>query len=389
VAGQIAVTLVLLTGAGLLLRSLWNLQNQPLGIRAGGVLTAEIALGQTDYPEPARRLAFFEELESRLRRMPGVTEVAVSDSLPPLGNPRGPMLYNSIDVAGRPQGTDGTGGPVMYRQVTPGYFHAIGIPILQGQAFQEADRDTDRNAVILSDTLSRRMFPGESPLGKQIRPGRAGPWLTVIGVAQNVKNSGLAQKDDPEYYTVRKHRATVVGSGAAVMLRTAVNPSGLAGAVRAEVAAMDPALPVKLETMEQRVGRLAERPRFNALLLGIFAGMGVLLAAVGLYGVASGLVAQRVPEIGVRMALGATPGGIAVLVLRQSAQWTAAGTAVGLAGSFFAVRWLETMLFQVSARDPWMFSASAVLLFAIAIAAAWIPSRRAARVDPIEALRQE
>jgi hypothetical protein len=295
------------------------------------------------------------------------------------------MLYNVIDIQGRPRVADGTGGSVNYRQVTPGYFGALGVPILRGQA----DRDPNRNVVILSDTLARRMFPGETALGKQIRPGRVGPWLTVIGVAENVKNSGLAQKNDPEFYTVRKHRAEVIGRGAIAVIRTVVNPGGLPTAVRAEVAGLDHALPVKLETMDQRVGTLAERPRFNALLLGIFAGMGVLLAAVGLYGVASFLVAQRVQEIGVCMALGATPGAIAVLVLKQSAQWTAAGTVVGLAGSLFAVRWLAAMLFGVSARDPWMLAAPAVLLFGIALAAAWVPSRRAARVDPIEALRQE
>jgi hypothetical protein len=233
------------------------------------------------------------------------------------------------------------------------------------------------------------MFPGETALGKQIRPGRSGPWLTVIGVARNVKNNGLAQQDDPEFYTVRKHRAEAIGRGAIAVIRTAAEPGGLPGAVRAELAGLDPALPVKLETMAQRVGTLAERPRFNALLLAIFAGMGLLLAAIGLYGVASCLVAQRVQEIGLRMALGATPGAIARLVLRQSARWTATGTVAGLIGSLFAVRWLEAMLFQVPAHDPWMLCASAGLLFAIALAAAWVPSRRAARVDPIEALRQE
>ncbi len=389
VAAQVAVTLVLLTGAGLLLRSLWNLENQPLGIRPGGVLTATVTLGHVGYPEPVQRLAFFEELETRLRRIPGVAQVAFTDTLPPTGNLRGPMLYNAIDIEGRPRSEDGTGGSVMYRQVTPEYFNVLGVPLLRGRVFQEEDRDPGQNSVILSDTLARRMFPGESALGKRIRPGRGGPWLTVVGVAQNVKNSGLGQKDDPEFYTVRKHQAAAIGPGAIAVIRAAVDPGGLAGAVRTEVAGLDPALPVKLETMEQLVGSLAERPRFNALLLGIFAGMGVLLAAVGLYGAASFLVAQRVQEIGVRMALGATPSSIAGLVLRQSAGWTAIGTAAGLIASLFAVRWLEAMLFQVSARDPWMLSGAAGLLFAITVAAAWFPSRRAARIDPIIALRQE
>jgi ABC-type antimicrobial peptide transport system permease subunit len=168
-----------------------------------------------------------------------------------------------------------------------------------------------------------------------------------------------------------------------------LHPGALSHAVRAEIAVLDPTLPVKLSTMEQRLGVLAERPRFNAVVLVIFAGIGVLLAAIGLYGVASFLVTQRVREIGVRMALGATPWSIAVLVLRQSAGWTATGAIAGLGGSLLAVRWLESMLFQVSPRDPWILAAPAGLLFAVTLVAAWVPSRRAARVDPIEALRQE
>ncbi|HLK66688.1 MAG TPA: ABC transporter permease [Bryobacteraceae bacterium] len=389
VAAQMAGTLVLLAGAGLLLRSLWNLENQPLGIHTGGVLTAEITLGRTLYPDAPRRLAFFEELESRLRRIPGVGDVAFADTLPPTGTTHGSMLYNAIDVAGRPQATDGTGGPVVYRQVTPAYFRTLGIPMVRGRGFEEVDRDPGHDSVVLSEALARRMFPGEGAIGKQIRPGRVGPWLTVIGVAHDVKNGGLAQNDDPEYYTVRKHQAVVVGAGAIAVLRTHIVPGALGSAVRAEVSALDPTLPVKLETMEQRVGVLAERPRFNAMLLGIFAGMGLLLAAIGLYGVASFLVAQRVQEIGVRMALGATPRSIALLVLKQSAWWTALGTGAGLAGSLLTLRWLQTMLFQVPARDPWMLSASAALLFAVTLVAAWWPSRRAANVDPIVALRNE
>jgi ABC-type antimicrobial peptide transport system permease subunit len=168
-----------------------------------------------------------------------------------------------------------------------------------------------------------------------------------------------------------------------------MDPAALARWVRAEVAALDPTLPVNIETLDQHVGRLAQRPRFNAWLLSLFAAMGLLLAAIGLYGVISFLVAQRTQEIGVRMALGATPGAVARLVLGHAARWTFAGAALGVVGSLFAARLLDAMLFHVSARDRWILAAAVTVLWVIAMLAAWVPSRRAARVDPMQALRQE
>jgi putative ABC transport system permease protein len=389
VAVQICVSLVLLAGASLLLRSLWNLQHQPLGIRADHVLTAAVTLGRTSYPAPAQRLAFFEEMEQRLRRIPGIADLALAESLPPTGNSMGSMLYAAIDVRGRPQFTDGTGGPVEWRAVTPRYFSVLGIPMLQGRPFREEDRDPDRNVIILSDMLARRLFPGENPVGKQIRPGRRGEWFSVIGVAANVRNSGLVESNKPEYYVLRKHSPENMTTGATAIIRTAVPPQALAKPVLAEIAALDPTLPVNIDTMDQRVSKLAERPRFNALLLGIFASVGMLLAAIGLYGVISFLVAQRAQEIGVRMALGATPGAIARMVLGRAALWTTAGAALGAVGSLFAVRLLSHMLFHVSAKDPWTFAAAVAMLLAVAFAAAWIPSRRAAHLDPMRVLRRE
>jgi len=387
VAAQICASLVLLTGASLLLRSLWNLQNQPLGMRTGSVLTATVTLGQKSYAAPASQLAFFEELERRLQRIPGVTHLAVSDSLP-LGGFARSMIYSVIDVAGRPPAAEGTGGMVTWRAITPGYFAALGVPILRGRGFQERDHDPEQNAVILSDTLARRMFPGEDPLGRQIQPGRSGPWLTVIGVAGNVKNSALMDPDEPEYYIVRKHSPQEFGRTATAILSGPINPSALARWVRATVAGLDPTLPVDIETLDQRVGKLAQGQRFNAWLLGLFAAMGLLLSAIGLYGVISFLVAQRTQEIGVRMALGATPAAVARLVLGHAARWTLAGAALGVIGSWFAAQWLEAMLFHVSARDPWILAGAVAALWATAMLAAWVPSRRAARVDPMQALRQ-
>jgi len=380
---------VLLAGASLLLRSLWNLENQPLGMRLDGVLSATVTLGEQSYADPARRLAFFEEWEARLRQTPGVTGVALVNALPPLTNVTLSMIYNAIGVAGRPQDSNGTGGTVAWRTVTPDYFTVLGIPVLRGRAFREEDRDADQNNIVLNDALARRMFPGEDPLGKRIQPGRRGPWLNVIGVVGNVKNSGLVDDAGPEYYLIRKHTPDNLARSATAVLRTAADPGGMARWLRAEVAAIDPTTPLIVESMEQHVGRLAERPRFNAVLLGLFAGMGLLLATIGLYGVVSFLVAQRTQEIGVRMALGATPAAISGMVLRHAARSTAAGAALGTVGSFFALRLLGTMLFRVPARDPWTVAAVLSVLAAVAMLAAWVPSRRAARVNPVEALRQE
>jgi predicted permease len=389
VAAQIAVSVVLLAGAGLLLRSLWNLESQPLGMRTGGVLTATVALGPQAYPDQTRRVAFFDEWEARLRQTPGVRDAALVSALPPLTNVALSMLYNAIGVKGRPQDANGTGGPVAWRAITPDYFAVLGIPIERGRAFREEDRSGEESAVILNDALARRMFPGEDSLGKQIQPGRRGPWLTVIGVAGNVKNSGLVDDAGPEYYVVRKHSGENVGRIATAIVRTTADPVGAARWLRAQVAAIDPTAPVTIETMQQHVGKLADRPRFNALLLGLFAANGLLLATIGLYGVVSFLVAQRTAEIGVRMALGATPASISGLVLRHAARSAASGAAIGSIAAYFVVQLLSAMLFHVPAHDPWTVGAVLALLTAVVMLASWIPSRRAARVNPIEALRQE
>jgi putative ABC transport system permease protein len=389
VMAQISVSLVLVAGAGLLLRSLWGLQNQPLGMRTEGVVAASVNLGAMSYSNPAGRLAFFERLEQRLRRVPGVREIAICNWPPPLGNQFGPMLYAGLEVPGRPKLAAGTGGTVTTRSVTPGYFGALGIPTLRGRVFNEADRDPNRHAIVLSDALARRLFPGEDPVGKQIRLWGRGPWLTVIGVVGNVKNNGLAGREDAEFYEVRKHAAEDVERSATAFIRTAMDPRLTMREVRREFAALDPTLPVDIATLQQRVSELAAGPRFNALLLGFFAALGLALAAIGVYGLVAFLVIDRTPEIGVRMALGSSPGGIVRLILREAGGWTAAGAAVGTAGALFTNRLLEAMLFGVSWSDPWTLAVAVCVLFGAALAAASIPARNAARVDPLEALRRE
>jgi putative ABC transport system permease protein len=394
VAAQIAVSLVLLTSAGLLLRTLWKMQSVPLGMQTEHVVTADFVLGRQRYSEATRQLQFFADLESHLQQIPGVAALTISDSLPPSGGTRG-RLFASIQVQGQPPFQEGTGGMVPWRYVTPGYFATLGIPIIQGHGFTDRDRAQAENAVVISDALARKLFPAGDAVGRRIK---LDDWSTIVGIAADVRNVSPTQPSAPEYYVVRKRVPDTVFANqnpvtgwrhAKVAIRTMANPQVMANWIKREFAALDPSLPVETGTLQARVSHLTDRPRFNAVLLSLFAGMGLLLAAIGLYGVMAYLVGQRTQEIGVRMALGATPAAIAKLILSRAATWTLAGALVGLAGSFFATRAIGTLLFQVNQHDPWTFALALPVLLAIALTAAWIPSLRAARIDPMTALRNE
>ncbi len=389
VVAQVAISLVLLAGAGLLLRSLWKLQNDPMGIETSHVITANLVLGQQRYPRPEQVVAFFDELEPRLRRLPGVTALALSDSLPP-GGPALTMIYGTIQVRGHEPYLKGTGGTVVYRTVTPDYFSALKIPILRGRGFREEDRNLNAHAIILSASLTKKLFGSLDQVGQQLQPGSNGPWYTVVGVAADAKNGGLAAAPDPEYYLVRTQSPDDATRSSSVLVRTSLSPRAMAPWLRKEIAAIDPTLPVTIETMDQRVGKLAQRARFNAALLSLFAGMGLLLAVVGIYGVMSFLVTQSTQEIGVRMALGATRGDILRWVSGRSMRPVLAGVLAGLACALAASRLLlTTLLFEVQPDDPLIFVSVALLLVATSMLATYIPARRATKVDPLVALRYE
>jgi putative ABC transport system permease protein len=396
VAAQIAVSLVLLTSAGMLLRSLWRLESVPLGLDSEHVITAEFTLGRQNYSSPARQLQFFENLEARVHGIPGLNAAAITDSLPPSGGMRSRPLA-TLHAEGRPPISEGTGGMVVWRFVTPDYFAALGIPIVGGRAFSEEDRGPGDERVILSETLARKLYPNGDALGKHLIPISGTPHL-IVGIARDVKNSGQAEPPEPEYYVLRKH--TLGGTydnqeppngwrAARVVVRAPANPKFVSDWIIRQLHELDPDLPVTVSTMQQRVSKLAQRPRFNALLLALFAGMGALLAAIGLYGVMAFQVGQRTQEIGVRMALGATPSNIARLVLRRAALWTAVGAFVGFIGAAFATRALGSLLFEFSPHDALTFIFALFGLALIAFAAAWLPSRRASNIDPMSALRHD
>jgi putative ABC transport system permease protein len=388
VAAQIAISLTLLTSAGLLLRSVSNLQSAPLGLEAQNVLTETISLGAYRYPAPPQQIEFFDELLARLQRLPGAAAVALTDTLPPSGAMRS-TIYSAMEITGRRRPTEGTGGMVGWRAVTPDYFNVLGITLLRGREFTNEDQQPTQHSIILSDSLACRLFPSGDAIGKTMRFGLAGPWRTVVGIAANVKNNGIAEPADPEFYIPWKNEDNQNFRVAHVILRTPLGRRTMSIWLRSETAALDPALPVAIETMSQRVGKLSQRSRFNAALLALFAAMGMLLAAVGIYGVVGFLVAQRTQEIGVRMALGATPQSILKLVLGSIARWIAVGAVAGLIASWFASGLLQSLLFQISARDPRPVAAAGAVLLLVAFFSAWIPASRAMRVDPMVALRHE
>jgi predicted permease len=299
-------------------------------------------------------------------------------------------FLSAIDIPGHVKFSAGTGGMIGYRFVTPGYFPSLGIPIVHGRGFREEDRTPAERPVILSEALAKKLFPnGEDPLGKSFRFGLQTEWRTIVGVARDVKNNGLAAPADPEFYIPWKNETGGYFRSGHLIVQSAIHSDAIAKWIRSEAASVDPTVPVTIEIMKTRVGKLAQQPRFTAVLLSLFASMGVLLAAVGIYGVVEFLVAQQTQEIGIRIALGATPGSILRMILSSMVRWTAAGAALGLLGSWLSSRVLESLLFEVRAHDPFLLGAAMFALLAVAFFAAWIPARRAMRVDPMVALHYE
>ena len=343
VAAQIAASLVLLSAAGLLARSLWNLETQPLGMSADHLLTAQLVLPASRYTKPEDRVAFFNQVEQRMNAIPGIRAVGLSDSVPPGGWERSRPL-SSIEIVGRPRKSTGTGGMVNWRYVSPGYFEALRIPVIAGRKFKEEDRRPGVNLSVLSQSLASRLFPLRNALGQHLKIGTAATF-EIAGIVPDVKNTGLSESANPEYYVLRTHspddtylNATgpVAQRTLTIALRSSVPAAELAGALRQNIAALDATLPIEIQSMHERLSELAAAPRFYAVLLLSFAGLGLLLAAIGLYGTISYLVTQRTQEIGIRMSLGATPGGIASLMLAYSARWTFIGATVGVLGALAA-----------------------------------------------------
>jgi putative ABC transport system permease protein len=391
VTAQIAVTIVLLSGATLLLRSFVKIEAQNLGMRTGGVLVVKVALPWSRYTTEQKQVEFYRQLEATLRRLPGSRAVGITDSVPP-GGWQGNFRYSDLVVEGRQRTPAETGGSVVSRSVTPDYFRALNIPIVRGQNFSDQDRTQWESKVILSRSLAARLFASEDPVGKRIQASgvRSDVWSTVVGVADNVKNSGLTEDSDPEIYFMRRSVAGDWGdTRSIVLLDSAMRARATAPWVRSEIASIDPTVPVKMEPLDDAVSRLADRPRFETALLTFFAGTGLLLAIVGIYGLIAFMTTQRRHEFGVRMALGATPENILGLVTSGGLCMVANGTVLGVCSALVVSKVLKALLFEVSAYDPLTFIAVPVFLAFVALVAILIPAWASVRVDPAITLRAE
>jgi putative ABC transport system permease protein len=386
VLGQVALTLVLLVGAGLLIRSFARLQAIDPGFRSEGVLTARVVLPAAEYAEPARQVAFHQQLVEKVRAMPGAREAATIYPMP-LGDSN---MVLAFAVEGRPAPPPNEVPSTNVRGASPDYFRALGIRVRQGRTFTDQDVQGSLPVVVVNETMAKKVWPGESPLGKRINfgdPAQPADWMTVVGVVADVRHQALNEEPGSEAYWPQYQQPF---TDFFLVLRTDRDPASLPDGVREAVRSLDPNLPVdQIRTMEDLIALSLSQSRFKMVLLSLFAGLALALAAVGVYGVVSYSVAQRTHEIGIRMALGAERRSVLRLVVRQGMAVVLIGVAAGLALAFWGSRFLAGQVYGVSAKDPLTFLAVPVVLLAIALLANYLPARRATRVDPLVALRQE
>jgi putative ABC transport system permease protein len=386
VVAEVALSLVLLAGAGLLIRSFMRLENVNPGFRAGGLLTARIQLPGTRYADDRQRSDFFSNVVGRLTQKPGVRSAAGITFLPMAG----PGIGTSFFRTDRPEPGPGEAPVTDVRPITPAFFRTMRIPQVAGRDIAESDLGDRPRVAVISDTLARRYFAGENPIGKRIRvsigPPGGGPW-EIVGVVGDIKMMSLEGEIRPAVYV--PHAQLTLGL-MTLVVRTEQDPLSLVGTVRTTVQGIDPELPLAdVMTMEEVVDVTLARPRTVAVLLTAFAIMALVLAAVGVYGVMAYSVAQRTQEIGVRMALGATPQAVFRMVLGQAFRMISIGVAAGLVAAVVLTRLLKTLLYETEPLDAWTFAATVVVLIAVAIVASYVPARRGTRVAPVEALRAD
>ena len=389
IVSEVAVAFLLLVCAGLLINSFWRLRQVNPGFDPKSVLSFRVSLPGTQYDKPEKVEAFYQQLSSRIQAMPGVVSVSGINPLPLSGNNAG------VGFAIEGQPTD-PGRPFPYdtylRVIRPDYFQTMKIQLVAGRDFNERDKLESTPAAIINESLAKRYFPNQNPLGRRINPsfgvdGRGVLWREIVGVVKDVHHASLSEDSDAEVYVAHTQAPW---NTITVVARTSINPSSLIQSVRNEVRSLNPDLPVyDIRTLEDRISLTVAQPRFQMLLLTIFAGIALLLTAVGLYGVLAYNVAQRTQEIGIRMALGASAGKVRAMVVRQGMTLALAGIGLGLIASFAATRLLASLLFGVTATDPLTFALIGLAMLLIALAACWIPARRATKVDPMIALRYE
>ena len=386
VVTEIALSLVLLVGAGLMIQSFLRLRRVNIGLDPKNVLTASVVLPQAKYRENDQRAGFFKHLVERMRHLPGVEAASATGTLPLSGNNWG----RSLTVEGHQVLSVGQADVIQHTVVTPGYFRTMGIALLAGRDFTDADNKDAPNVTIVDERLARHYWPNESPIGKRVRfgpPEDNEPWHTVIGVVSTVRHQRV--QEDTRQSVYLPHQKIPV-TGMTLVARTSSKPTDFAGAIRREVAQLDSDIPVsQIATMEEVVAESIWQPRLYATLFAVFAGGALALALIGIYGVMAFLVQTRTHEIGVRMALGASARDVFNLIVGRGMKLTAVGIVIGIGGAIALTRWMQSLLFNTSTTDPITFVLISVLLSLAAFFACYIPARRAAKVDPLVALRYE
>jgi putative ABC transport system permease protein len=395
VVAEVALALVLLVGAGLVVRTLYNLRGQYAGLKPENVLTLRTQLAENRYREPARRAAFYDGVLERVTGLPGVVAAGYTTAVP-LTRKGG---ANGLSVEGKDNGPDAVWN-ANHRQVSPDYFRALGLAVREGRDFTWQDDEGALPAAVVNETMARSFWPGESALGKRFKvgaPESPQPWLTVVGVIEDVRQMASDEPVKAEMYVPYRQAAvywqsTSYASFAPrdLVVRTSVEPTSVAPAVRDAVREIDAYQPVSsVRTLEEVLGRDTAQRRVGVILLAAFAGLALLLAALGIYGVLAFFVVQHTPEIGVRMALGASPADVLRMVVGRGMRLALAGVGCGLLAAFALTRLIESQLFGVSPADPLTFAGIALLLAAVALLACLVPARRATKVDPMVALRYE
>jgi len=385
VVSEIAIAMMLLIGAGLLMKSFVNLMNVNPGFRPGNVLTMSVVLPRPRYPEQTRWVSFYDQLLERIGRLPGVESVGAVSSLPLSGG----GTDSDFMIEGRPEAGPGEQPVAWYSSVSPGYFATMGIRVVKGRVFTEQDRAESPPAIVITEAMAKRYFPDEEPLGKRIGNSNGGQiaWREIVGVVADVKHFGLDTDARPTMYLPH---AQVPVRFMSLTIHTASEPLRIVADVRRQVSDLDGNLAVSnILTMDQLVSQSVADPRFILVLLASFAGIALLLAALGIYGLISYSVTQRTHEIGLRMALGAEASDVLRMVVGHGALMASIGVGIGMACAFALTRLMSSLLFDVSATDPAIFASIGLLLMGVALAASFVPARRAIRVDPMIALRYE
>ncbi|HKY45568.1 MAG TPA: ABC transporter permease [Pyrinomonadaceae bacterium] len=386
IIGEVALSVVLLAGAGLLFRSFMQLQSVDTGFVSQQVLTAKITVAGANYTEHSHFVRFYNQVLEKVRALPGVQDAGLINTLP---LDKGPTTAFRVD--GRPVTTPDKWPAANYRVVTPDYFRAMSIPVVQGRGYTERDNDDAPYVMMINQEVADSVFPGENPIGKRITFGgfdNGQPrWFEIVGVVANVRSLELREEADSELYFSAYQD---MWPRMSLVVRSSVEPASLGAAVRNVVNEVDKTIPVsRVETMEHVVSASITQPRFNLFLLGLFSVVALLLSAAGIYGVTAYTVTQRTHELGIRLALGAQVSDVLKMILRQGMAVIGVGLMLGLVAAFGLMRLLRSLLFGVGENDPVTFVAITVVLFVVALLACYIPARRATKVDPLEALRAE